>query len=298
MEALGHHLRAMPELPEVETTVRGLAPVLDGERIARVVQRRAGLRYPFPADLGQRLVGARVVGLGRRAKYGLIGTDRGDTMVFHLGMSGRWRVDPEALGAHDHLVIETDGGRAVARNDPRRGGVVARRPPPPLEPPPPLAFVELLPTAELDRHPAFAALGPEPLGDGLTARHLLARFERRRAPVKAMLLDQRVVAGLGNIYVCEALHIARIAPNREAGRIALPRLERLVDAVRDVLRAAIAAGGSTIRDYAQPDGELGYFAKQWRVYGREGEPCGCGSTVRRRAEGGRSTFWCPACQRG
>ena len=271
----------MPELPEVETTVRGLAPVLEGEQIARVVQRRADLRYPFPPDLGQRLVGARVVGLGRRAKYGLIGTDRGDTMVFHLGMSGRWRVDPGELGAHDHLVIETDGGRAVALNDPRRFG-----------------FVELLATADLDRHPAFATMGPEPLGEGLTAEHLLRAFERRRAPVKAMLLDQRVVAGLGNIYVCEALHMARIAPNRAAGRIALPRLERLVDAVRDVLRAAIAAGGSTIRDYARPDGELGYFAKQWRVYGREGEPCGCGATVRRRAEGGRSTFWCPACQRG
>ncbi|WP_375402462.1 bifunctional DNA-formamidopyrimidine glycosylase/DNA-(apurinic or apyrimidinic site) lyase [uncultured Sphingomonas sp.] len=271
----------MPELPEVETTVRGLAPVLEGKRVARVVTRRADLRFPFPVDLGQRLVGARVTELGRRAKYGLIGTDRGDTLIFHLGMSGRWRVDPGELGAHDHLVIETAGGRTLALNDPRRFG-----------------FVRLHPTADLHDYPPFTVMGPEPLGDGLTTGHLLRRFEGRAAPVKALLLDQRIVAGLGNIYVCEALHMARIAPNRAGGRIALFRLERLVEAIRTVLQAAIAAGGSSIRDYARPDGELGYFSKQWRVYGREGEPCGCGATVRRRAEGGRSTFWCPTCQRG
>lgn len=271
----------MPELPEVETTVRGLSPVLGGERITRVVARRPDLRRPFPADLGQRLTGARVMGLRRRAKYGLVDTDRGDTLVFHLGMSGRWRVDPSEFGTHDHLVLETEGGRTVALNDPRRFG-----------------FVDLWRTDELGSYPPFAAMGPEPLSDDLSARRLLEVFQGRAAPVKALLLDQRVVAGLGNIYVCEALHIARIAPNRAGGRIALPRLERLVDAIRAVLDAAIAAGGSTIRDYAQPGGELGYFAKQWRVYGREGEACGCGATVRRRAEGGRSTFWCPSCQRG
>lgn len=272
----------MPELPEVETTVRGLAPVLGGQRIARVTQRRPDLRRPFPADLGQRLTGATVTGLGRRAKYGLVHTDRGDTLIFHLGMSGRWRVDPSDAQTHDHLLIETESGRTVALNDPRRFG-----------------FVDLHRTDELDRYPPFAAMGPEPLGPDLHADHLLAAFDRRSAPVKAMLLDQGIVAGLGNIYVCEALHIARIAPSRAAGRIARPRLERLVDAVRQVLDAAIAAGGSTIRDYAQPDGELGYFAKQWRVYGREGEGCvECGAVVRRRTEGGRSTFWCPTCQRG
>lgn len=271
----------MPELPEVETTVRGLAPVLEGERIAAVELRREGLRWPFPADLRQRLTGARVTALSRRAKYGLIGTDRDDTLIFHLGMSGRWRVDPGELGLHDHLVIETGSGRRLALNDPRRFG-----------------FVDLHRTAALANYPAFPAMGPEPLGPGLTGGYLLDALRDRRAPIKAMLLDQRVVAGLGNIYVCEALHLARIAPSRAAGRVALPRLERLVEAIRSVLEAAILAGGSTLRDYARPDGELGYFSKQWRVYGREGEACGCGATVRRRAEGGRSTFWCAVCQRG
>ena len=271
----------VPELPEVETTVRGLAPVLEGEHIVRVALRRADLRYPFPVDLGQRLVGARVTALARRAKYGLIDTDRGDTLIFHLGMSGRWRVDPDELGAHDHLVMETGSGRTLALNDPRRFG-----------------FVRLWPTATLDAYPPFAAMGPEPLGEGFTPDHLMRALRGRAAPIKALLLDQRVVAGLGNIYVCEALHLARIAPSRAGGRIALVRLERLVESIRTVLEAAIAAGGSSIRDYARPDGELGYFSRQWRVYGREGEACGCSVAVRRRAEGGRSTFWCPACQRG
>lgn len=269
----------MPELPEVETTVRGLAPVLQGQRIARVTLRRADLRRPFPEGLGQRLTGARVTGLGRRAKYGLIDTDRGDTLVFHLGMSGRWRIDPEALEKHDHFVIETAAHR-LALHDPRRFG-----------------SLDLVPTAALADWPAFAALGPEPLGPDFTAAHLAARFAGRSAPVKALLLDQRIVAGLGNIYVCEALYLAGIAPGRAAGTIGKARLARLVEAVRTVLEAAIAAGGSTLRDYAQPSGELGYFAHQWRVYGREGEPCGCGGTVRRSVDGGRSTFWCPKCQR-
>jgi len=270
----------MPELPEVETTVRGLAPVLEGRRLVRVEARRADLRRAFPADLRQRLTGARVTGLGRRAKYGLVDTDRGDTMVFHLGMSGRWRIDPESFGAHDHLVLGTDEGRVLALNDPRRFG-----------------SVDLVPTAELDRWPAFAALGPEPLGRDFDAEHLLAALDGREAPIKALLLDQRIVAGLGNIYVCEALHMAGIAPGRAAGRISRPRLERLVEAVKAVLVAAIEAGGSTLRDYARPSGELGYFSKQWRVYGREGEDCRCGSPIRRRNDSGRSTFFCPRCQR-
>ena len=271
----------MPELPEVETTVRGLAPALEGRRIRRVLMRRPDLRRPMPQDLGQRLTGASVTALGRRAKYGLIDTDRGDTMIFHLGMSGRWRVDPSETLTHDHLILETDEGRALALNDPRRFG-----------------SIDLVPTDALDAWPAFAAMGPEPLGPDFTAAHLAAAFDGRVAPVKALLLDQRIVAGLGNIYVCEALHMSGIAPTRAAGRIATPRLAQLVDAIRAVLASAIEAGGSSLRDYARPDGELGYFSKQWRVYGREGEPCLCGAPVQRRVDSGRSTFFCAKCQKG
>ena len=270
----------MPELPEVETTVRGLTPVLAGQRLARVEPRRADLRKAIPVDLRQRLTGATVTALGRRAKYGLIETDRGDTLIFHLGMSGRWRVDPSEIEAHDHLLIETDAGRRLALNDPRRFG-----------------FLDLLRTDALDGYPPFAAMGPEPLGAALTGGYLLGALDGRKAPIKAMLLDQRIVAGLGNIYVCEALHRARIAPSRAAGRIALVRLERLADAIKAVLADAIAAGGSSLRDFAHPNGALGYFSKQFLVYGREAEPCACGASVRRRVESGRSTFWCPACQK-
>jgi formamidopyrimidine-DNA glycosylase len=261
--------------------VRGLRPVLEGQLLASVEPRRADLRFPFPPDLRQRLTGARVSGLGRRAKYGLIDTDRGDTMIFHLGMSGRWRIDPAEIGTHDHLVLETGAGRRLSLNDPRRFG-----------------FVDLVESSALNTYPAFAAMGPEPLGSAFTAHYLAEALRGRSAPIKALLLDQRILAGLGNIYVCEALHMAGIAPSRAGGRIGFARLEALVAAIRDVLVWAIGAGGSTIRDYAQPDGELGYFARQWRVYGREGEACGgCGSPVRRRTEGGRSTFYCVRCQR-
>ncbi|NJC33100.1 formamidopyrimidine-DNA glycosylase [Sphingomonas jejuensis] len=270
----------MPELPEVETTVRGLRPVLQGAILARVEARREDLRRAFPPDLIQRLTGARVVSLGRRAKYGLVDTDRGATMVFHLGMSGRWRVDPTDIGTHDHLLIETDGGRRLALNDPRRFG-----------------SVDLLDSDAVEAWPPFRALGPEPLGPDFSGAHLQRVLAGRAAPIKALLLDQRIVAGLGNIYVCEALNVAGISPSRAGGAISRRRLDLLADAVRQVLLAAIEAGGSTLRDYARPDGELGYFSKQFRVYGREGERCPCGGTVRRRAEGGRSTFWCPKCQR-
>jgi formamidopyrimidine-DNA glycosylase len=270
----------MPELPEVETTVRGLAPVLEGRRIRRVQLRRPDLRRPMPQDLGQRLTGATVTALGRRAKYGLIDTDRGDTMIFHLGMSGRWRVDPTEILPHDHLLIETEEGRTIALNDPRRFG-----------------SVDLVPTAEVGEWPAFTVLGPEPLGPQFTADHLKTVLAGRIASIKLLLLDQRIVAGLGNIYVCEALYEARISPKRAGGSVSKPRLERLVAAVHAVLDAAIEAGGSSLRDYARPDGELGYFSKQFKVYGREGEPCECGGTVVRYTEGGRSTFWCPKCQR-
>jgi len=268
----------MPELPEVETTVRGLERVLKGRRIARVEARRADLRRSFPKDLGQRLTGAKVTGLGRRAKYGLIHTDRHDTMVFHLGMSGSWRIDHAELGKHDHLLIETDEGNRLALNDPRRFG-----------------SVDLVSTDELNEWPAFKALGPEPFG--LDPKELQRRLAGRTAAIKLLLGDQRIVAGLGNIYVCEALYRARIHPKRAGGSVSLDRLRKLVVAIKDVLTEAIEAGGSTLRNFASPDGELGYFSKTFAVYDREGKPCACGGTVRRIVQGGRSTFYCPSCQR-
>ena len=271
----------MPELPEVETTVRGLTRYLDGERLEHVALHRPDMRFPFPDGFVQRLAGARVTGLGRRAKYGLIHTDRTLTMVFHLGMSGRWRIDPETIGKHDHLVLETAAHR-FALCDPRRFG-----------------FVDLVASEALDAWPPFAAMGPEPLGPELTAAHLKSAFAGRKQAVKLLLLDQRVVAGLGNIYVCEALYRARIDPRKPAGRVSKPALERLVAAIREVLGEAIEAGGSSLRDYARPDGELGYFSKRFDVYGREGKPCrrGDGGTVHRIVQGGRSTWFCPRCQR-
>ena len=268
----------MPELPEVETTVRGLERVLLGKRIANVQARRPDLRRAMPVDLGQRLTGARVIGLRRRAKYGLIDTDRGDTLVFHLGMSGRWRIDPSESEKHDHFIIETNEGRRLALNDPRRFG-----------------SLDLVQTGGLDQWPPFKALGPEPLE--ITAAELKRRLAGRSAAIKLLLLDQRIIAGLGNIYVCEALHRAGINPVRAGGSVSLERMKRLLAAIHDVLVEAIAAGGSTLRDFARPDGELGYFSKAFAVYDREGQRCGCGGTVRRLNQGGRSTFYCPRCQR-
>ena len=270
----------MPELPEVETTIRGLAGYLTGQRIARVAVNRPDLRRPFPPDLVQALTGAKVTALGRRAKYGLIHTDREQTMVFHLGMSGRWRIEPEMLGKHDHLVLETGSGCVLALNDARRFG-----------------SVDLVETAKLATFAPIAALGPEPLGSEFTPAHLVRSFEGRVASVKQLLLDQRLVAGLGNIYVCEALHRAGIRPQRPAGLVSKQALNRLVPAIKQVLQESIEAGGSTIRDYAQPNGELGYFAASWQVYGREGHGCSCGGTVQRMAQGGRSSFWCAKCQK-
>jgi formamidopyrimidine-DNA glycosylase len=271
----------MPELPEVETTVRGLARYLEGERLEHVALHRPDMRFPFPEGFVQALAGARVTSLGRRAKYGLLHTDRAQTMVFHLGMSGRWRIDPEEIGKHDHLVMTTAGHR-FALCDPRRFG-----------------FVDLVPTDKLDQWPAFAAMGPEPLGPDLTASHLRLAFAGRKQAVKLLLLDQRIVAGLGNIYVCEALYRARIAPAKAAGKVTKPAIERLVAAIREVLAEAIEAGGSTLRDYAQPDGELGYFSKRFDVYDREDEPCrrDDGGIIKRFAQGGRSTWYCPRCQK-
>lgn len=271
----------MPELPEVETTLRGLARYLDGARIARVELRRADLRRPFPLDLVQTLAGATVTGLGRRAKYGLVHTDRGRTMVFHLGMSGRWRIEPEELGAHDHLVLETGSGHTLALCDPRRFG-----------------SVDLVATDALAAWPTFAAMGPEPLGDALSAAHLKQALAGRTASIKLMLLDQRIVAGLGNIYVCEALFRAGIDPRRPAGKVSAAALARLVPAITGVIAEAIEAGGSTLRDYAQPDGQLGYFSKRFDVYDRAGQQCmRCPGTVTRIVQGGRSTWFCPKCQK-
>ncbi len=270
----------MPELPEVETTIRGLAGFLEGETIARARVNRPDLRRPFPPDLVQVLTGAKVTHLSRRAKYGLIHLDRQQAMIFHLGMSGRWRIDPEEIGKHDHLVLETGAGHVLALNDARRFGSVA-----------------LVDEAALDQFAPFAAMGPEPLGPDLTPQHLKRAFAGKITAVKVALLDQRLVAGLGNIYVCEALHRAGIRPDKPAGAVSLPKLKLLVPAIRDVLNESIAAGGSSMRDYAKPDGELGYFATSWRVYGREGQPCHCGGTVERFTQGGRSTFWCRKCQK-
>ncbi|NQZ46162.1 MAG: bifunctional DNA-formamidopyrimidine glycosylase/DNA-(apurinic or apyrimidinic site) lyase [Erythrobacter sp.] len=271
----------MPELPEVETTVRGLARFLDGARIERVTLNRPDLRRPFPQDLVQVMTGATITGLSRRAKYGLLHLDREQSVVFHLGMSGRWRIDPETPEKHDHMVIETRD-HCFALCDPRRFG-----------------SVDMVASAELDQWGPFASLGPEPLGDGLTPAHLKAALRGKTQAIKLCLLDQRIVAGLGNIYVCEALWRARIHPMKHGGKVTKPQLARLVPAIKEVLEASIRDGGSSLRDYAAPDGELGYFATQFDVYGRTGEAChrADGGKIRRIAQGGRSTWYCSTCQR-
>jgi formamidopyrimidine-DNA glycosylase len=287
----------MPELPEVETVRGGLAPVLEGHRLARVEARRPDLRFPLPENFVQVLTGATVTGLSRRAKYLLASLDREDTLVMHLGMSGRFEIArpegaerpgdfhyaPDPDPKHAHIVFETDAGARVTYYDPRRFGYMA-----------------LVNTATLQLHPWFAGLGPEPLSEDFNAERLKAAFKGRRQGPKTLLLDQRIVAGLGNIYVCEALHRARISPFKAAGGISKPRLETLVAAVRAVLGEAIAAGGSTLRDYAQADGALGYFQHRFRVYDREGRPCpndGCTGVIARKVQAGRSTFHCPVCQK-
>ncbi len=275
----------MPELPEVETVMRGLAAALAGRRIRRVRQRRADLRFPFPPDFAARLEGRRIEGFRRRAKYILAALDDGVVWLSHLGMSGRMMLGhgpPPEPGAHDHLILETDDGRHLVYRDARRFG-----------------FMDLVAEEELARHPRLAGLGLEPLGPELTGRRLREMFAGRRAPLKAALLDQRRIAGLGNIYVCEALNRARLSPDRPAGGLARPEARALARAVQDVLADAVAAGGSSLRDYVQASGELGWFQHSWRVYGREGEACPCGregAIVRRSVRSGRSTFFCPVCQ--
>ncbi len=288
----------MPELPEVETVRRGLLPVLEGATIARADIRRADLRWPFPPAMQARLEGQTVQALRRRSKYVLADLSGGETLLVHLGMSGRILIHPgpgnrqmlgqyvhahPALEKHDHVVLDLTSGARIVFNDPRRFGAM-----------------DLMPTAAQAQHKLLAALGPEPLGNGFHADYLAAAFKGRRTPVKAALLDQRIVAGLGNIYVCEALHRAGIAPKRLAGRISATRLAALVPIIRTVLTEAIDAGGSSLRDYRQADGDLGYFQHSFRAYGREGAPCladGCDGRIARIVQSGRSTFYCPACQR-
>ena len=286
----------MPELPEVETVRRGLEPALVGARLERVIARRADLRFPLPEGFVQRLTGARVEALGRRAKYLLGALSTGDTLVMHLGMSGRFEIEGadrtrpgdfrEAASfddKHAHVVFETDGGVRVTYFDARRFG-----------------YMDLIGTEALPEHAWFKALGPEPLDTAFDAARLEQAFAGKVQNVKATLLDQRVVAGLGNIYVCEALHRARISPATAAGRISARRLATLVEAIKAVLTEAIAAGGSTLRDYAGADGELGYFQHAFKAYGREHEPCltpGCRGVIRRTVQAGRSTFACPVCQK-
>jgi formamidopyrimidine-DNA glycosylase len=284
----------MPELPEVETVRLGLVPVLAGRRLARVAVNRPDLRIPFPPDFAARLKGRRVAGLVRRAKYILVRfDDGGDSLLIHLGMSGRMAVEgpglanaPRTPSPHDHVVIETDAGGRVVFNDARRFGLMT-----------------LIAPGEEASHPLLAGLGPEPLDEAFTADVLACALKGRASPIKAALLDQRVVAGLGNIYVCEALYRSGISPRRRAGTVQGARARRLHGAIRAVLAEAIKAGGSTLRDHRRPDGELGYFQHSFAVYGREGETCpscesprACGG-IRRIVQSGRSTFFCPARQR-
>jgi formamidopyrimidine-DNA glycosylase len=293
----------MPELPEVETVRRGLEPVMEGARFLAVEARRKDLRRPFPKDFVARLEGQAVTGLGRRAKYLLADLSSGEVLLMHLGMSGSFRVakedgevtpgdfhHPRAVErAHDHVVFHMSSGARVTFNDPRRFGLML-----------------LVPRAELAEHPLMKEVGPEPLGNEFDAALLARACRGKKADLKATLMDQKIVAGLGNIYVCEALHRARLSPKRIAATIATKagapteRAENLVDAIRAVLADAIKAGGSSLRDHRRTDGELGYFQHHFRVYDREGEPCvtpGCKGKVRRIVQSGRSTFYCPSCQK-
>ena len=283
----------MPELPEVETVRRGLEPVLTGRILAHVDQRRPDLRWPLPERFAERLTGCRVTGLQRRSKYILVGLDNSETWIIHLGMSGRILVGEAKLGAfhhaapppgkHDHVIVTTDQGVVITYNDTRRFGLM-----------------DLCPTAGLDQHKLIAGLGSEPLGNKFNGATLAASLADKRTPIKAALLDQRIVAGLGNIYVSEALHRAGISPKRLAGSISRPRIDRLAGEIVATLNDAIAAGGSSLRDYRHTDGELGYFQHSFRVYDRADTPCPtdqCGGTVRRIVQSGRSTFYCAECQR-
>ena len=293
----------MPELPEVETVRRGLAPVMEGARFVEVKANRSDLRWPLPRDFAKRLTGRTVTGLGRRAKYLLADLSSGEVLVMHLGMSGSFHVardggtskpgvyyhERSKSRAHDHVIFEMSSGATISFNDPRRFG-----------------SMKLVPRAKLDQEPLLRALGPEPLGNEFSAAMLAMACKGKNTSLKAALLDQKIVAGLGNIYVCEALNRALLSPRRKASTIASrtgapnERAELLVAAIKAVLNEAIAAGGSSLRDHRRTDGSLGDFQHNFRVYDREGERCptrGCNGTIRRIVQNGRSTFYCPVCQK-
>lgn len=284
----------MPELPEVETVRRGLAPAFEGTRIDHVMQGRPDLRFPFPERFADRLAGQTVSHLGRRAKYLVADLDGGESLIMHLGMSGSFRVEDQVTGgdsfhhergklaAHDHVVFHLQSGARITYNDPRRFG-----------------FMDLVETARLPDHPMIARLGLEPTGNALDGEFLASSFADKRTSLKAALLDQSIIAGLGNIYVSEALWRAGLRPEREAGSVDLDGLEQLAFAVREVIAEAIEAGGSTLRDHQLTDGSLGYFQHRFAVYDRAGEPCprpGCGGEIQRTVQSGRSSFSCTHCQ--
>lgn len=288
----------MPELPEVETVRRGLEPVLTGQRIVLAQIRRPDLRWPFPDRMAERLTGQVIERLRRRSKYILADMSGGESLLIHLGMSGRIlihtpgqrRTDTSeyvhahpALEKHDHVVLDMETGTRIVFNDPRRFGAM-----------------DLMTTAQADSHKLLAVLGPEPLGNSFDAPYLHHAFSGKKSPIKTALLDQRIVSGLGNIYVCEALHRAKIAPTKHAGTLSKAKVQDLVPIIRDVLAEAIEAGGSSLRDFRQTDGDLGYFQHRFRAYGREGQAClteGCEGSIARIVQSGRSTFYCPTCQR-
>ncbi|HIG20737.1 MAG: DNA-formamidopyrimidine glycosylase [Methanobacteriota archaeon] len=284
----------MPELPEVETVRKGLTKYLQGGTISSVVLRREGLRFPFPKDMSNRLINRRIEEIKRRAKYLLIRLDDDSTWLVHLGMTGKFTLfanesEFEEIGKHDHVIMRMQNGAIAVYNDPRRFGVM-----------------DLIEAGGEQNHRLLARIGCEPLSEKFNAKSLSKSIENKKSPIKTVLLDQRVVAGLGNIYVCEILNRAGVSPRRTASSVASSvgrtgsRCERIVEQTKQVLREAIAAGGSTISDFAAVDGDLGYFAHSFRVYGREGEACltdSCNGTVKRIAQGGRSTFFCSKCQR-
>jgi len=283
----------MPELPEVETVRRGLSPAMEGAVIVRAQVNRPDLRWPFPDNMAERLTGARVLALRRRSKYLLADLDSGETLLVHLGMSGRMTVSGDPLEQfaqshpeaqkHDHVVFDMDNGARVTFNDPRRFGAM-----------------DLLDTATADQHKLLSVLGPEPLGNDFHEQYLVQAFQGRNTPVKSALLDQRIIAGLGNIYVCEVLFRSQVSPRRKAGQISDRCVATLVPVIREVLTDAIEAGGSSLKDFRQANGNLGYFQHSFDVYGREGDPCkreGCGGIISRITQSGRSSFYCGKCQR-
>jgi formamidopyrimidine-DNA glycosylase len=283
----------MPELPEVETVRRGLEPAMKNQLIAKADVNRPDLRWPFPPNLADRLTGARVLGLRRRSKYILIDLDSDETLIVHLGMSGRMLVsgiqlgqfflDHPAVEKHDHVVLHMENNARITFNDARRFGMM-----------------DLAVTAAVEQHKLLASLGPEPLGNSFDEAYLISAFAGKTAPIKSLLLDQRIIAGLGNIYVCEVLYRAKILPMYKAGGLSKPRISKILPIIREVLEEAILAGGSSLKDYRQTGGELGYFQHNFQVYDREGLPCAsdeCTGVIKRVTQVGRSSFYCPICQR-